>query len=303
MNKSQSYAPLIYKKLMLYQPSDKELEIYTYISNNKKLITKFTKKEWGTWNIDGWFLSKDWSIPVEDKSLIAGGGSDWEYAFRVARGTNVPYVFSGGNHGREKLKSLKIVENLQETSEIRVDIGEVISVDSLSIMENTLLTFDDAFKNKYADVERVYTIYSSKLKLQTKFKFTSDVYMGTSYVCMFPTSKKRGRYIKFLESGNEYKTPKTGETLTTNEFDNYIGKEKTLAVKIYGESDFPYSFKVSIQNESMVEYFKNKYKVFYWDANEMGNKLYFSRYNNEDYKLIKAGTQWVHEQEWEIVKN
>ena len=53
--------------------------------------------------------SNDGFIPSNSRTLMIGG-SDWEYVFRVRRkdlGNN--YVFSGGNHGLEKMKSFKLI--------------------------------------------------------------------------------------------------------------------------------------------------------------------------------------------------
>jgi len=50
----------------------------------------------------------------------------------------------------------------------------------------------------------------------------------------------------------------------------------------------------------MVDNFKNNLKTFYWDLNEKTNKLYFSKYDNQDNKKIKAGAGWHNKAEWMI---
>jgi hypothetical protein len=104
-----------------------------------------------------------------------------------------------------------------------------------------------------------------------------------------------------MDSQNVYSTPEYGSTLTTGEFENYIGKEKTMSVKIWGDSNPSYSFLVGIKDEKSVDYFNNDLKVFFWDLNKQGNKLYFSKYSNENFTLVQKGTQWDNSVFWELV--
>lgn len=286
-------------KMIVYKPNENSLELYSLMSDGNILVTKFSKKAWGTWNIEGWLFAEDGAIPTKSPQSMVGGGSDWEYVFRVAENPDTAYKFSGGNHGKERLKNIKLI-NGENNDEIHLHIGEKISLRTLKIIEETCLTSDDELIKDYANVQRIYTIRPSKIDFSAEFKFVSDIYMGTSYVCMLPASKKYGRYAKFEESDNIYITPNVGETLTTSTFENYLGKEKTLSVEIWGDVKPEYKFRTWIQNEKMADNFKNKLKVFYWDLNKMGNKLYFSKFDNEDHKKVSAGTVWKNIQGWEF---
>ena len=282
--------------LLVTCQNDNEIEIYSLLSP-QILLTKFEKKPWGTWNIEGWFDSNDWSIPSKDNTLLAGGGSDWEYVFRVRTNKDEDYVFSGGNHGNEILKSLKIL-NPDNNSVITLSKGKKVTLKKLKIEEETFLTSRDNESSKYAEVKRIYTIIPSRINLETDFSFTSDIYMETSYVCMLPISKEYGRYIRFNDSGDIYITPPVGETLTTDKFENYIGKEKALSVDIWGDAMPSYRFNINIGNPEMVDNFHNKLKTFYWDMSKEENKLYFSKFDIEA-KIIK-GTKWKDIAEWNI---
>jgi hypothetical protein len=232
--------------------------------------------------------------------VIAGGGTDWEYVFRVTDIKGSRYEFSGGNHGREGLKNIRLL-NGDTNADLHLETGQTLSLDSLKIIETTTLAIDDSLTKKFADVTRTYRIIPSKITLDTDFCFISDVYMGTSYICMMPVIKSFGRYAKFLDSGNVYTTPERGKTLTTGSFENFLGKEKSLAVEIWGDNPSDYSFKAAILNADMADNFKNKNKVFYWDMNTESNKLYFSKFDNEEFRPIKAGTQWHTEASWELL--
>lgn len=74
------------------------IQIYSLLSDKNLLITQLNKKAWGTWNIEGWFVSNNGFIPSSSQNLMVGGGSDWEYVFRVKKDLENNYVFSGGNH-------------------------------------------------------------------------------------------------------------------------------------------------------------------------------------------------------------
>ena len=290
-------------KLTLVKSSNKEFDIYSNLNGNSMLLTRFDKKDWGTWNIGGWLYSNHHSSSPNDYELLAGGGTDWEYVFRVSQSGIGTLDFSGGNHGKELLKSIKLVFGKDEVNLDKLKIGEKKQLNDLTIYESTSLAFDDNSKNRYANVLRKYTILPSKITLETNFEFTAQTFMGTSYVCMFPVSKSFGRYAKFIDSGNTYKTPPTGQTLTAGSFENYLGKEKTMSVEMWGDAKPSFKFDVRIDNAGMVNNFNNKLKVFYWDLNRDTNKLYFSKYDSENLQKIPAGTKWSNKAEWEFRSN
>lgn len=286
-------------EMILTSPGEGVIQLYSLLPDKSLLITQFNKKEWGTWNIEGWFVSTDGFIPSSSQNLMVGGGSDWEYVFRVRKSLENNYVFSGGNHGLEKLKSLKLI-NPTDNSEINLEKGKLIRLQKLQIEEETDLNFDETSESKYANVKRTYLISPNKITLKTNFEFTSDIFMGTSYVCMLPTSKNYGRYALFKESGNIYTTPPVGETLSTNDIPNFLGKEAATTVEVWGDAKPSYKFITSIRDSEMVDNFKNELKTFYWDLNEYGNKLYFSRFDNENSQKIEKGTKWENYSEWYI---
>lgn len=285
----------------VYKKSEKTIDIYFSMSDGKDSFIRFENKSNGTWNLRGWYLSRDNQIPSQKATLLAGSTSDWEYVLRVANKVNGSYQFSGGSHGNEILQSFKLLDN-EKGMDFSLNIGQKVHVSNLKIIEDTYLTMSGS--KKYASVKRTYIISPSKIDLYTEYNFISDVYVGTSYVCMIPITKTYGRNIKIVDTGNVYRAPASGNTLSTDEFSNYIGKEKTLSVEMWGDHNPSYRCIVGIENEDMVDRFQNELKVFYWDINTTTNKLYFSKYDNEDYTLISKGTKWSNHAFWEYqIKN
>mgnify|MGYP001064101771 CR=1 FL=1 len=286
--------------ILLIKPGSNEFHIYSSLPDNKTLQTRFTRKDWGTWNIGGWYVTDDGNIPPKSAQLLAGGGSDWEYVFRVSgRPDSGVLEFSGGNHGKELLRDLRFIDPVTG-AQLPIAINQRIRLKKLKIIEDTSLCLDYNLQKKYADVRRIYTVYPAKITLDTEFRFTSEVYMGTSYVCMLPVTKSNGRNIMFKDTGNIYTTPPEGFTRTSGGYEHYIGNEKTTSVSIWGDSGTAYRFWVWIENSGMIDNFSNKLKVFYWDLNKYGNKLYFSKYDSSSPQKISAGTQWLNRQGWEL---
>ena len=305
-------APLKKGELLITGVGDDEIHIYSLLDDGNTLLLKLTKKEWGTLNIDGWYIALDGAVPSRKQKLMVGGGSDWEYVFRVAKAPDTQYVFSGGNHGNERLNSLRFIgakadvgmndgTGIKNSAEINLSAGGEYIADSLTIIENTSLTYDENIMNRYADVRRVYSISPSKITLNNTIAFNSDIYMGTSYVSMLPATKEYGRYALFDGTGDLSVTPGPGETKTTGAFENYLGMKDTLSATVWGDSNPGYRFRAWISDRSMVDNFSNKLKVFYWDVNKYGNKLYFSRFDNEGHTKISAGTVWNNRQGWELI--
>ncbi|NLD48831.1 MAG: hypothetical protein GX660_16835 [Clostridiaceae bacterium] len=285
-------------EILLICPNETEIHMYSLLCDKNLLVTKFRKKEWGTWNIEGWYASIDGSIPSSSLELMAGGGTDWEYVLRVKNNMDKKnFAFSGGNHGLEKLRTFKLV-NAIDNSQIEFKKGKKLKLKELKIEEETSLYFDETDAAKYAEVRRTYMVSPSKITLKTDFQFTTQIFIGTSYVCMLPTSKKYGRYVLFKESGNIYSTPPEGETLTKDGFENFLGKEASTTVEIWGDARPNYRFVTFIKDGKMVNNFNNELKTFYWDFDQYGNKLYFSKYGKTE--KIEKGTRWENYCEWEI---
>lgn len=285
--------------IRLYKNNDSLYTITCRLPDGNTLINLFTKKEWGTWNIGSWYAVKgDTNIPDEN-GFLAGGGSDFEYVFRVADGDGRSYKLSGGNHGSEKLVNIELVND--KNSKINLKSGGKLELNSFRIIENTELYFDSSYSKKYAAVHREYTFSPLQIEMVSDFEFNTDVNLATSYVCMFPVSKRFGRYARFNDTGYLYTTPESGKTLTTGNFENYLGMDKTLSVDIWGDENPKYVFNVSIGNEDMVDYFRNKLKVFFWDGNVGENKLYFSKYDLDELTKIPAGTKWHNTAAWKLI--
>jgi len=286
-------------EMILYRPDDNELQIYSLLSDNNILITKFQKKKWGTWDIGGWYLSEDGKIPSKEYTLMAGGSSDWEYAFRIRTEARGKYFFTGGSHGKEFIRTFKFF-NADDDTNMPIKNGEKKTVKRFKILEETILSTTYEDNTPYAKVRREYIISPSKIELDTDFKFTRDIYMGTSYVSMLPITKEYGRYAWFLGTTNIIKTPEYGETMADENINNYYGKTKALSVLMWGDKNPAYVFKVSISDANMVDEFQNSLKTFYWDINKVANKLYFSKYENYEDTKVKKGTEWKNNSEWSI---
>jgi hypothetical protein len=170
----------------------------------------------------------------------------------------------------------------------------------LKIVETTGIYFDDSYRKSYADVIREYSFSPMKVELSSDLKFTSDVSMWTSYVCMFPVSKKYGNHIRFNDTGNVYETQKYGNTLTSPGNEKYIGFEKSLSADIWGDENPKYVFNVSIGSEEMVDGFANNLKAFFWDVNTGCNKLYFSKFNMDKRVKVVQGTEWKNYAAWKL---
>lgn len=286
-------------QVILIKNSDNRMSIYYKYKKNTLLYVEFAKKPWGVWNIQSWRRSGDGRIPTKRPIPMAGGGSDWEYVFRVADKKGNPYVFSGGNHGGERLKALYIFDGMGDKRILPL-AGVKYRAENIKIVEHTDLYLGNL---RYASVKREYHIYPNKIQFNATIEFASDIYMGTSYVCMMPVLKDYSRHVQFGQSGNVYHTPGPGKTLTQGRLENYIGKEETLSVLVWGDANPGYKFRVSIAGREMTDNYRNRLKTFIWDVNEYGNKLYFSKFDSEDYNAVKKGTIWKHSQQWELLIN
>ncbi|HCC08198.1 MAG TPA: hypothetical protein DEP72_08605 [Clostridiales bacterium] len=286
-------------EMILYRFDDKELQIYSLLPDDNLLMMKFQKKAWGTWDIGGWYISNDGKIPSKKYTLMAGGRSDWEYALRVRTNPKEKYFFTGGSHGKEFIKSFKFF-NADDGTALPIKNGEKKTVKRFKILEETILSTTNENNTPYANVSREYIISPSKISLDTDFKFTKDIYMGTSYVSMLPISKEYGRYAWFVGTPNLATTPKYGKTLADENINNYYGEVKALSVIMWGDKKPEYIFKASISDSNMVDNFQNSLKTFYWDINKMANKLYFSKYENYEDTKVKKGTEWNNNSEWSI---
>lgn len=292
-------------KMKLYVKDAGEIELYSDVGNDTTLITKFSKKGWGIWNIKGWYIVhkpySDIKLPYMNSSLLAGEDTDWEYVLRAVNPENNLCYFSGGNHANENLENIAFIDTANNKS-IDIIPGNIKDIGKLNIVERTALNVKELNVYNYANVERNYIFDENKITLSTKFTFVKDMYLGTSYVAMFPVLKDYGQYCKFEGNDTIFNSPKQGFSDTTEDYENFIGKVDTLSTVLWGDKNPKYKFKVWIDNKEMVDNFNNSLKVFLWDVNKFGNKLYYSKYETADAKKISAGTEWNNSEGWEFVR-
>lgn len=287
-----------YGKLYITKNQDESIYIYNLLNDGRLLLTTFTKKEWGTYNLGAQQLCLDGKIPSEDRKSLVSGATDWEYVL-IAGETKNTLNFSGGNHKNEKMIYMEFLDD--EGNIIDLNQDRMIELNNLTIMEYTQLYTNNDKENTFCNIVRNYFFEPSKITFTSDFTFTKGIYLGNTYVCMFPVSKKYGNHILFVDPDKEYTTPPFGETFTKDGFENYYGLLPTLSAEIWGDESDDIRFKVSIKNRQMVDNFQNRLKVFFWDLNKNENKLYFSKYDTNSPTYITAGTVWNNKAVWEII--
>ncbi|HHV95847.1 MAG TPA: hypothetical protein GXX37_05155 [Clostridiaceae bacterium] len=289
----------------LYIKNENEIELYSDIDESYCLITRFSKEEWGTWNIWGWLkgskTGNEISIPAENTTAMVGSGTDWEYVLRVSAINKSPLYFSGGNHGNEELVDITFIKYPNEEITELIP-GQIIDIKDLKVIENTTLHINEEGIKNYADVKREYTFRPDSIELSSTFVFKRDVFVGTSYVSMFPIKKEYGRYFKFDNIDSVYQTDPQGKTKSKPGEAYYLGKVKALSTVFWGDINPEYKFRAWIKDVEMVNNFENELKTFVWDLNIYENKLYYSKYDIKNTTVVKAGTVWKNFQGWEFIK-
>lgn len=245
----------------------------------------FTEKDWGTWNLGAWRL---YSSDGKYTNFVSGS-TDWEYVYRSGKDSG-SWVWSGGNHGNEKLISLKFY-NGETDEEIKMSMGDSRTVNVLRIVEKTQLHWGDT-EDTYCDVVRTYTITGPQIILDVDYEYTQDCYHWLSYTCMFPIEKKYGLWCDMI--GVDNNLIKTIETLKVGAAD-YSGPMNSgnaaWRADIYGYEDDRYHFDIRVRTiESSLENMTNAFKTAFWDMNTGTNKLYFSKFDQNTPTLVPAGT-------------
>lgn len=276
-----------------------------------KLTITLEERPWGCFNL--------WSWRLVDKNgkqhIFAAGSTDFEYVHIpiTPKGTN---VWSGGNHGNEAFISLDLY-NAENGEKIELEKGKSVTVNSLHIIEKTkLLWFPDDngdsigdYNNKnmtytdadvYAEMTRKYTFTGPQIKLNVDYKYVKDVKHLRSYTCMFPLNKQYGLWCEMYNNAGEL--VKSIETLKVGAAD-YSGKHysKNIATRavLYGHADPRYQFDVRVTTfEDSLASGKGDYLTSYWDMNTNTNKLYFTKWTNNEQRLIKAGDEVHTESFW-----
>lgn len=276
-----------------------------------KLTITLEERPWGCFNLWSWRL-----VDKQGKEhVFAAGSTDFEYVHVpiTPKGSN---VWSGGNHGNEAFISLALY-NAENGERIELKNGESVTVNSLHIIENTkLLWFPDDngdsigdYNNKnmaytdddvYGEMVRKYTFTGPQIKLNVDYKYVKDVKHNRSYTCMFPLSKKYGLWCEMYN--NEGKLVNSIQTLKHGAAD-YSGKHysKNVATRavLYGYEDPRYQFDVRVTTfEDSLASGEGDYLTSYWDMNTNTNKLYFTKWTNNETRLLKAGTEVHTESFW-----
>ena len=279
--------------------NDSFYRIESELENKDVLELTFTEKPWSTFNLGAWTL-------VDGKSggrtSFVHGSTDWEYVYRAGE-TRASWDWSGGNHGKEQIVSLKFYDGITDR-EIKFRTGTPVKTENLVIVENTRLHWGD-ISNSFADVTRKYTVVGTQIKLNVDYKYTKDCYNWLSYTCMFPIDKKYGLYCDMIDENG-----KVINTITTKKIGagDYSGpmNDKNAAVRayIYGYADDRYAFDVRVTTkETSTENFKNDFKTAFWDMNTTENKLYFSKYDKDIPTKVEAGTELSTECVWNFIMN
>lgn len=269
--------------------SDSLYQIYYYdISTAKGLTATLYLTAWGTWNLGDWTVNNSYI-----SKTVIGGGTDWEYVFRVRNPVNGTMEFVGGNHGSEVLKSLSMYDAV--TGEVfDLEVGESKYVNRLVITEHTSLLLGNLDHLPFANVTRKYTFIGNRIHLDCDIEFIRDVKMALSYSAMACVNKDFGRYATFSDST----AVTTGARGTCTKA--YLGKTEAMSCTFSGDNPMA-TVKVGIYNKSdMTDNFSNVDKTFLWDMSEGYNKLYFSRGSLTERNLISEGTKWDFGTYWEI---
>ncbi|MBO5869124.1 MAG: hypothetical protein J6Q89_00090 [Clostridia bacterium] len=288
----------------------------TYQTDAGKMTVTLDEKTWGTFNIGMYKL-------VDDKGnthVFTGGSTDWEYVYRTKKTATAPMVWSGGNHGNETLVSLKFYNGETNEEIVFSKDGESVTVNKLHVLETTKLLFvadsdgdGYGYKNKdkdkftdddvYANVVRKYTFVGPQITLNVDYEYIKEVYYQLSYTCMFPIEKKYGLYCDMIDvSGNKVKTITTKKVGSPNYDGPMNSGNAATRVLIYGDEMPIYKFDVQVTTHTdSLENQKNSFKTAFWDMNTNSNKLYFSKYDQNNVTKIEVGTKYNTECVWTFI--
>lgn len=266
---------------MVVERSDESSYKISYIlEDGTEYCVNLNLMEWGTWNLGDMNFTK-----YGVKKTIVGGSTDWEYVFRIFNPITQTLEFTGGNHGSEKLSSIKMYDDVTK-EEISLEVGQVISVRRLVIEEDTVLLIAGNELLPYANVNRKYTVVGTTVSLDSRIEFVRNVQMALSYSAMASVNKDFGIYCSF---DDEYYARASAKGSCTNE---YLGEVAASVCTLSGD-DPSATLTVGIFNkEDMTDNFGNDNKTFLWDMSENFTKLYFSKYKMSTVSNISMGTVW-----------
>lgn len=279
---------IAYADMTVYRVNEKLYEVIHYTQSGKSIKVQLFQTDWGTWNLG--------NMNIVDNGLeknVIGGGTDWEYVFRVFNPINQNLEFTGGNHGSEICNSLVMYDSVTGLG-VDLEVGESMYVNRLVIEEKTTILLANMDYLPYADVKRVYTIVGDTVNLDCEITFLRDVRMAQSYSAMACINKDFSRYINF---GNtvQYNTGASGTCSN-----KYYGNTAASVCYLSGD-DLSATVTVGIYNEKdMTDNFSNRDKTFVWDMSDSYNKLYFSKYNMTILEAVPAGTVWNFGSYWRV---
>lgn len=294
-------APLSEDTMKFQKTSDVAYKLsFTY--NGKPASLTFDKKKWGTWNI-GTF--------TYDGNMIAGGGTDWEYVYRASKTGTGGSAFSGGNHGNEALVSFEIFDSASG-KKLDLATGQSVDTKGIKIVEKTKLLClpnptsvrEDISGYKeddiYCNVTRTYYLTGNIISLDVDYNYIRDIYFQKSYTCMFPVMKTYGRNFTFyLNDGTTFSGKTTDGTVYPEYSNNYIKGYEAQKISFHGDSQPSWIFDVEFSTPlDSTDNFSNNDKVFIWDMNRGGDKLYVSKYDDIVYTLVEAGTNFGTSSSW-----
>ena len=261
---------------------------------------------WGTWNLGGWSVKDS-----KGSHVFCGESTDWEYVYRVASSASAQWVWSGGNHGNEKLREFKIYD--QNEKEIKLSVGQSATAKKIHIVEKTQLYWDPAGddgkynysdSNIYAYAVRDYTLCGPQITLKVDYDYVKTAYYLMSYTGMMPIEKPYGLYCAALDGDGNVMT--VCETLKKGSPD-YDGptyetkKAERVIIWGYGENA---DYKLDIRALTPDTCFdKDNGMIRFWDMNSGSNKLYISKFPAGGTKsVVESGSKVHTEVQWNFFK-
>ncbi len=274
------------------------------------MLLTFYRTAWGTYNLGKWQLTDQAGTHV-----FSAGSTDWEYVYRVASSASASWVWSGGNHANEKLRSLHLYNGKTE-EEISLSVGETVTLENLKIVEETTLYWDPAGDdkvynydedNQYCEAVRTYTIVGPQIRLAVDYTYLKDAYYDISYTCMFPIQKQYGLYCAFIDGDENLlsviETFKTGKADYSGTLHGGNAAERCV-IWGYDEGE-AYKFDVRVLTpETSCNNFNNSLQTAFWDMNTNTNKLYFSKFpSGSSLEKVEAGSEIHTECQWTFYKD
>lgn len=289
---------------MTFKHTDANTYTMTCKVDGRDLTLTFISRPWGTYNLGAWSVKDE-----KGTHRFTTGSTDMEYVYRVMKNDKSDFVWSGGNHGNEKLIEMKFYNEKNE--ELNLAVGQSANVKLIHIVEKTQLynlpnNYDKLFEHNdlyhYANATRTYDIVGPQIRLAVDYHYIKDTYYRKSYTCMMPIEKKLGLYCAGIGKDGKlafvYETTKKG-IKPDYSGTTWQGKEAVRCIIFGYDSEAPYRVDVRVLTpDTSID--NNKSKLMFWDMNSSSNKLYYSKYDDSDYNKGKeaAGTDIHTECQW-----